>query len=54
MHSIAKHILAQPALELWPDAIEQRIIRAYVDLLFRPPAGGSRTTTGGWDRGRSD
>ena len=48
MHSIAKHILAQPALELCPDVIEQRVIRAYVGLLFRPPAGGSRTTTVGW------
>lgn len=39
---------AQSALELCPDAIEQRIICAYIGLLFSPQVGERRTTTVGW------
>jgi hypothetical protein len=35
-------------LELCPDLIEQRIICAYIALLFTPQAGGCRITTVGW------
>ncbi len=35
-------------LEFCPDAIEQRLIRAYVQLVFAPRADDRRTVTLGW------
>jgi hypothetical protein len=44
----AQQKLGLRTLELCPDLIEQRIICAYIGLLFTPQTGGCRVTTVGW------
>ncbi len=44
----AQQKLGLRALDLCPDLIEQRIICAYIGLLFTPQIGGCRVTTVGW------
>ena len=46
--SVAQRVLAQPTLELCPEWIEQRVICAYIGLLFTPQVGERRATTVGW------
>jgi hypothetical protein len=44
----AQHKLGLRPLELCPDLIEQRIICAYIGLLFTPQGGECRASTVGW------
>jgi hypothetical protein len=44
----AQQRLGLCTLEICPDLIEQRIICAYIGLLFTPQTGGRRVTTVGW------
>jgi hypothetical protein len=48
MRCIVDHVAGRLSIDLCPDAIEQRIIRGYVRLLFMPQLAGRRRTTLGW------